>query len=115
MSWGWPIQRHPLLWLYPRQASAMTWKVQGAHLADGVVCGPDKNRCPMRDLPFAPSIVGASKVIEGDLSDCLRLMMIDLEEDAKTRHLGCKKQQQNPAAPAAHDRLVGLSSQCRAL
>ena len=91
---------------YTRDKRPLTWKVQGAHLADGVVCGPDNKPLPYADLPFAPSIVGASKVIEGDLSDCLRLMMIDLEEDAKKQALGQQKAQQNPAAPAAHDRPV---------
>lgn len=34
-------------------------------------------------LPFAPSIIGSTKIVEGDFDDCLKAMIIDKEEEYK--------------------------------
>lgn len=99
---------------YTRDKRPLTWKVQGAHLEDGVVCGPDHKPLPYADLPFAPCIVGASKVIEGDFSDCLRMVMTEIEEEAKNRALGLQAPARTPAAPVSHARpLVYLAGPAR--
>ena len=77
---------------YTRDKRALTWKVQGAHLNNGIVCGPDNKPLPYAELPFAPAIVGACKVIEGDFDDCLNLFMTELNEECKNETLGIKVQ-----------------------
>ena len=34
-------------------------------------------------LPFAPSIIGSTKIVEGDFDDCLKAIIIDKEEEYK--------------------------------
>lgn len=77
---------------YTRDKRALTWKVQGAHLNNGIVCGSDNKPLPYAELPFAPAIVGACKVIEGDFDDCLNLFMTELNEECKNETLGIKVQ-----------------------
>ena len=72
---------------YTRDKRPLTWKVQGAHLENGVVCGPNHKPLPYADLPFAPAIIGSSKVIEGDFDACLHLVMTEIEEETKNRAL----------------------------
>ena len=36
-------------------------------------------------LPFAPSIIGSTKIIEGDFDDCLKMMVRDVEEEYKRK------------------------------
>ena len=36
-------------------------------------------------LPFAPSIIGSTKIIEGDFDDCLKMMVRDVEEEYKNK------------------------------
>lgn len=89
---------------YTRDKRALTWKVQGAHLNNGVVCGPNNSPLPYAELPFAPAIVGACKVIDGDFDDCLNLFMTELNEECKNETLGIKIQPK-PILPAvAHEK-----------
>ncbi|SCP97256.1 nucleoside 2-deoxyribosyltransferase [Anaerobium acetethylicum] len=68
---------------YTRDKRNVLWKNQGAKLVDGIVYDESGRIHPYADLPFAPSVIGSTKVVEGDFDDCLKMMMIDIEEEYK--------------------------------
>lgn len=97
---------------YTRDKRATVWKHQGVSLRDGVVCGIDGKQLPYQDIPFAPSIFGSSKIIEGSLDDCLGLLMIDIEQENKVMRSTPKSAETE--IPEKHDRpVVYLASTVR--
>jgi nucleoside 2-deoxyribosyltransferase len=41
-----------------------------------------------QDLPFAPSLMASTMIVEGDFHDCLKAVMLDLDEQRKRGYLG---------------------------
>lgn len=68
---------------YTRDKRPLAWKDQKYILRDGVVYDEKGNRAPYKELPFSPTVVGSTKIVEGDFDDCLAMLMTDLEEEWK--------------------------------
>lgn len=73
---------------YTRDKRPLVWKDQKYVMRDGKVYDEKGKLAPYRGLPFAPSIVGSTKIIEGDFDDCLAMLMTDLEEEWKAEGRG---------------------------
>ncbi len=86
---------------YTRDKRSLATKNQQAVLKDGVVYDERGNRMPYAQLPFAPSVIGSTKIVEGDFDDCLKMLMTDIEEEQKYQ-----------AYSANHSR-VQLEVQCK--
>ena len=91
---------------YTRDKRPVVWKHQGVSLRDGVVYDIDGRKLPYQDIPFAPSIFGSSKIIEGTLDDCLGLLMMDIEQENKNRILGISDTPPKAVPPEPHSRPV---------
>lgn len=68
---------------YTRDKREQKWKYQGFELIDGVPYDRKGRILPNYNLPFAPNIIGSTKIIEGDFYDCLSVYLTDLEEERK--------------------------------
>lgn len=68
---------------YTRDKRNLVWKDQQYKLVDGVVYDEHGDKAPYADLPFSPTIVGSTKIVEGDFDDCLKMLMTDMEEEYK--------------------------------
>lgn len=68
---------------YTRDIRSMIHKNQGAHLHDGTVVDQTGWAHPYGELPFCPSLVGSTKIVEGGFEDCLQSMMRDIDEERK--------------------------------
>lgn len=73
---------------YTRDKRPLKWKDQKYVMRDGVVYDEKGKPAPYKELPFAPTVVGSTKIVEGDFDDCLSMLMTDLEEEWKAN--GCK-------------------------
>lgn len=93
---------------YTRDKRAMVWKHQGVTMKDQKVYDSDGRILPYQDLPFAPSIFGACKIIEGSFDDCLNLLMMDIEQEEKNGVLGITPAMRSvlDPAPIPHERPV---------
>lgn len=70
---------------YTRDKRSMAAKNQHAVLKDKMVYDEKGRVMPYSMLPFLPSVIGSTKIIEGDFDDCLRTLMVDIEEEYKAR------------------------------
>lgn len=70
---------------YTRDKRSLATKNQKAVLVNGIVYDENGIPMPYAQLPFAPSIIGSTKIVEGDFDDCLKLLMIDIEEEQKRK------------------------------
>lgn len=70
---------------YTRDKRPLACKDQKYVMRDKNVYDEHGNQAPYRDLPFAPTVVGSTKIVEGDFDDCLRMLMDDIEEEWKRR------------------------------
>lgn len=70
---------------YTRDKRPLACKDQKYVMRGSDVFDEHGNLAPYRDLPFAPTVVGATKIVEGDFDDCLRVLMNDIEEEWKGR------------------------------
>ena len=68
---------------YTRDKRSLSTKNQGCVLKGDQVMDERNHRMPYGELPFSPTIIGSTKIIEGDYDDCLKLLMVDLEEEYK--------------------------------
>jgi nucleoside 2-deoxyribosyltransferase len=68
---------------YTRDKRPMVAKYQGAEFRNGKIYDRTGRLLSYPELPFAPCIVGSSKIVEGDFGDCLKGLMTDLEEERK--------------------------------
>ena len=73
---------------YTRDKRSMAVKNQQSYLKDGKIYDERNNVMPYSNLPFAPSIIGSTKIVEGDFDDCLHMLIVDIEEENKARILG---------------------------
>ncbi len=72
---------------YTRDKRPLAFKDQKYVLKDGKVYDEHGTPAPYKDLPFCPSIIGSTKVVEGDFDDCLKMLMVDIEEEKKAEGL----------------------------
>lgn len=77
---------------FTRDKRDMLLKHQDVVLRDGRVYDREGRFLPYRDIPFCPSLIGSCKLIEGDFDDCLKLLMLDIDEERKA-----KAKRQTPA------------------
>lgn len=68
---------------YTRDKRSLATKNQQAYLKEGKVYDERGNVMPYANLPFSPTIIGSTKIIEGDFDDCLHMLMTDIEEEYK--------------------------------
>ena len=69
---------------YTRDKRTTVWKNQKGKMVNDVFIDEAGRIHPYSDLPFCPSIVGSTKIIEGSFDDCLKMLMTDIEEEVKT-------------------------------
>lgn len=83
---------------YSRDKRSVVTKNQGCVLTGEQVFDERGNHVPYAELPFSPMIIGSTKIVEGDFDDCLKLLMVDLEEEHKQRGIGksCKMEHRKP-------------------
>jgi len=89
---------------YTRDRRAMTWKHQGVTIKGGEVRDIDGRVLPYQDIPFAPTIFGSCKILEGTFDDCLQLLMIDIEEENKNGILGICTTQRAKLGPRVNEK-----------
>ncbi len=70
---------------YTRDKRSLATKNQQAVLKGGMVYDERGSIMPYAQLPFAPTIIGSTKIIEGDFDDCLKMLMVDIEEEQKRK------------------------------
>lgn len=70
---------------YTRDKRSLATKNQQSYLMDGKVYDERKQPMPYAKLPFSPTIIGSTKIVEGDFDDCIRMLMNDIEEEYKFR------------------------------
>lgn len=70
---------------YTRDKRSLATKNQGAYLKDGLVYDERNNIMPYHNLPFSPTIIGSTKIVEGDFDDCLHALIVDIEEEFKEK------------------------------
>ena len=68
---------------YTRDKRSFMTKNLNAGIKDGKAADELGNCAMYGELPFAPSIIGSTKIVEGDFDDCLKTMIIDKEEAFK--------------------------------
>ena len=68
---------------YTRDKRSLATKNQQSYLKDGKVYDERGNMMPYAELPFSPTIIGSTKIVEGDFDDCLKMLMTDIEEEYK--------------------------------
>lgn len=73
---------------FTRDKRATVWKHQGVTVKGKTVYDIDGRILPYQDLPFAPSIFGSCKIIEGSFDDCLNLLIMDIEQEEINSVLG---------------------------
>ena len=72
---------------YTRDKRSLSWKDQSYRLQRSDILDEHGAPAPYPDLPFAPSVVASTKIVEGDFNSCLRYLMTDIEEEVKRRGL----------------------------
>jgi nucleoside 2-deoxyribosyltransferase len=75
--------KHGRCYGYTRDMRPMVHKNQGARLRDGVAVDQEGWEHPYGELPFCPSLIGSTKIVEGGFEDCLQTMMRDIDEERK--------------------------------
>lgn len=70
---------------YTRDKRSLACKDQKYVLKEGNVWDEHGRQAPYGELPFAPCVVGSTKIVEGGFEDCLRTVMTDLEEEYKQK------------------------------
>lgn len=68
---------------YTRDKRSFGSKNLNSYLSDGKVTDEFGNCEMYQKLPFSPTIIGSTKIIEGDFDDCLKMMICDKEEEIK--------------------------------
>ena len=75
---------------YTRDKRSFAAKNLNARLRDGKATDEFGNHEFYGQLPFAPSIIGSTKIVEGGFEDCLQTMILDKEEEWKFKaRRGC--------------------------
>ncbi|MGL6198763.1 MAG: nucleoside 2-deoxyribosyltransferase [Lachnospiraceae bacterium] len=73
---------------YTRDKRSMAAKNQQGVLKNGVLYDERGGEMPYAQLSFSPAVIGSTKIVEGDFDDCLKMLMVDIEEEQKLKVLG---------------------------
>ncbi|MEG0369539.1 MAG: nucleoside 2-deoxyribosyltransferase [Hungatella sp.] len=87
---------------YTRDKRLLAWKDQKYTMRDGKVYDEHGKMAPYKDLPFSPTIIGSTKIIEGDFDDCLKMLITDIEEEYKSKAQLGRKEDVAPQLPKTH-------------
>lgn len=68
---------------YTRDKRSFATKNPNTRIQGGKVTDEFGNHPFYGQLPFAPTIIGSTKVVEGNFEDCLQMMILDKEEECK--------------------------------
>lgn len=68
---------------YTRDKRSFGTKNLNSFLKNGKITDEFSNCEMYQMLPFSPSIIGSTKIIEGDYDDCLKMLITDIEEEQK--------------------------------
>lgn len=68
---------------FTRDKRPCACKDQRFSLRHGVVVDEHGREAPYQELPFSPCVIGSTRIVEGDFDDCLKLLVLDLEEEEK--------------------------------
>lgn len=71
---------------YTRDKRSFGSKNLNSYLCDGKVTDEFGNCEMYQRLPFSPTIIGSTKIIEGDFDDCLKMIICDKEEEIKLQN-----------------------------
>ena len=75
-----------LLYGYTRDKRTMVNKNQYCHLDHGKIKAQDNQEHRYADLPYAPSVIASTMLVEGDFHDCIKVVMMDLDERRKQQY-----------------------------
>jgi nucleoside 2-deoxyribosyltransferase len=70
---------------YTRDKRNMVFKHQNSVLRNELIYDAEGRILANQDLPFSPMIVGSCKIVEGGFEDCLKLLILDLEDESKNK------------------------------
>lgn len=90
---------------YTRDKRPLAFKDQKYALKDGAVYDEKGKPAPYPELPFSPTVIGSTKIVEGDFDDCLAMLMTDLEEEWKAEGRAGKPEKE--AADGAGSTMAG--------
>jgi len=76
------------LYGFTRDLRPIAVKAPGVLLRDGQAWDVEGRRFPYAHLPFCPSIIGSTKIIEGTFTDAVDLFTLDQVEERKATALG---------------------------
>ena len=97
---------------YTRDKRPLAWKDQKYVMKDGIVYDENGKKAPYRELPFSPTVVGSTKIVEGDFDDCLAMLMTDLEEEWKAEgRSGAMAAAQVPEASGEANKAQGRTNE----
>lgn len=68
---------------YTRDKRSFGTKNLRSYIKNNKVCDELGNNEMYQKLPFAPTIIGSTKIVEGDFDDCLKMFICDKEEEVK--------------------------------
>lgn len=80
---GWICSKKGRMYGYSRDCRSIVTKNQKASIVKGIVIDEYGNPHPYADLPFCPSIVASTKIIEGSFNEALKMYISDLDEERK--------------------------------
>lgn len=69
---------------YTRDKRSFGTKNLKSYINNNKVCDELGNNEMYQKLPFAPTIIGSTKIVEGNFDDCLTMFICDKEEEIKT-------------------------------
>lgn len=80
---------------YTRDKRSLAAKNQGAVLKEGILYDEKGKPMPYSELPFSTTIIGSTKIIEGNFDDCLQVLISDIEEEYKNTAFKKDKKEQS--------------------
>lgn len=68
---------------FTRDKRPLTHKDQNYRLVNGDIWDEHGQVAPYPHLPFSPHIIGSTKIVQGDFTDCMDMLMTDIDEEDK--------------------------------
>ena len=104
------------IYAYARDKRPLRERFFGGTWTEDTILDRHGKPVPNLDLPFAPSIIGACKIVEGGMTDVLRTYMADLEEEEKQKSMRgyvCKKDEPCVTMPRSTRPIVYVAASDR--
>lgn len=106
---GWIWSKKGRIYGYTRDMRPMASKNQNAILLNEKLHDDMHRPFPYGDLPFCPSVVASSKLIEGDFHDALKLYISDLNEERKGMRMSIANPTKAPIRPTGGKTVIFFS------